>query len=99
MLIEAFGKNNVMSKTSIYWCYNEFLNGREEVEDEAGTGHPPIAQNKMMINTARCIVRKERRITVRELATQLDTFVGSAHSLLWDDLHMTRVCCRWIPVF
>ncbi len=38
MLIKTFGKNNVMLKTSICQCYNEFLNGREEVEDKVCVG-------------------------------------------------------------
>ncbi len=93
ILIKAFGKNNVMSKTSMYRCYNEFLKGREKVEYEARAGRPPTAQNKMMINTARCIIRKECRIIVCELATQSDISVGSAQSFLWDNLQTTRVCC------
>ncbi len=68
MVIEAYSENHVMSKTSIYPCY-EFLNGGEKVEDEACAGRPPTARNEMMINTAWCIVREECHITVRELTT------------------------------
>ncbi len=97
MLIEAFGKNNVMLKMSIYQCYNEFLNGREEMEDKVRMGRPPTARNEITINTARCIMCEEHRITVLELTTQLHISVGSAFTLLWNDLMMTHACCRWIP--
>ncbi len=69
MLIEAFGKNKVLLKMIVYWCYNKFLNGKEKVEDEAHMGWLPTVRNETMINMARCIVCKEHRITVCELAT------------------------------
>ncbi len=54
-------------------------------------GTLPTARNEMMINTARCIMREERRITVRELATLLDISIDNARSLLRDNLQTTRV--------
>ena len=50
-----------------------------------------------MIAKVRTVVRNSRRLTVREIADDCGIFVGSCDAILTDDLHMKRVCAKFVP--
>jgi len=50
-----------------------------------------------MIAKVRTIVRNKRRLTVREIADDCRISVGSCDAILTDDLHMKRVCAKFVP--
>jgi len=50
-----------------------------------------------MIAKVRTIVRNNRRLTVREIADVCRISVGSCDAILTDDLHMKRVCAKFVP--
>jgi len=43
------------------------------------------------------VVRENRRVTVKEVASLLDISVGSAHHIIHDELKFRKVCARWVP--
>jgi len=96
MLKTAYGQD-VMSNATFHRLCNVIKDGQESVADEPREGHPSTARNEILVNTASVIVREDRRIIVRELATRLNIAIGSTFVILNDDLEMRRVCCRWIP--
>ena len=40
---------------------------------------------------------EDRRITVRDIAEQLDVSRGTVHNILTRQLKMNKVCARWVP--
>jgi len=50
-----------------------------------------------MIANVRTIVRNNRRLTVREIADDCGISMGSCDAILTDDLHMKRVCAKFVP--
>jgi len=50
-----------------------------------------------MIAKVRTVVRSNRRLTVREIADDCGISVGSCDAILTDDLHMKRVCAKFVP--
>jgi histone-lysine N-methyltransferase SETMAR len=40
---------------------------------------------------------EDRRITVRELANEIEVSIGSAHSILTEDLGMRRESAKFVP--
>ena len=50
-----------------------------------------------MIAKVRTVVRNNRRLTVREIAGDCGISVGSCDAILTDDLHMKRVCTKFVP--
>jgi len=50
-----------------------------------------------MIANARKIFRNKRRLTVREIAGDCGISVGSCDVILTDDLHLKRVCAKFVP--
>ena len=49
-----------------------------------------------MIAKVRTIIRNNRRLTVREIADDCGISVGSCDAILTDDLHMKRVCVKFV---
>jgi len=49
-----------------------------------------------MIAKVRRIVRNNRRLTVREIADDCGISVGSCDEILTDDIHMKRVCAKFV---
>jgi len=49
-----------------------------------------------MIDKVRTVFRNNRRLTVRETADDCGISVGSCDAILTDDLHMERVCAKFV---
>jgi len=54
-------------------------------------------QHRQTSAKVRTIVRNNRRLTVREIADDCGISVGSCDAILTDDLHMKRVCAKFVP--
>jgi hypothetical protein len=45
----------------------------------------------------RSLILEDRRLTAREIADEVGISIGSAHSILTEDLHMCRVVAKFVP--
>jgi hypothetical protein len=52
------------------------------------------AQNE---ERARDLIFQKRRTKVDEIAKQLNISIGSAYSVIYDNLYFHKVCARWVP--
>jgi len=50
-----------------------------------------------MIAKVRTFLRNNRRLTVQEIADDCGISMGSCDAILTDDLHMKRVCAKFVP--
>ena len=50
-----------------------------------------------MIAEVRTIIRNNRRLTVQEIVDDCGISVGLCDAILTDDLHMKRVCTKFVP--
>lgn len=96
LLTKVYGED-VMNQVTFYKWYKAFEEGRESIADEPREGRPSTSRTEVLQNTAAAIVREDRRMTIRELAACLDISIGSAFSIMHDDLAMRRVSSRWVP--
>ena len=74
-----------------------FSKGREDVNDEERVGWPSTSTTDENIDEVKKIVLVNRRITVREVAEDLNISIGSCHSIFTNDLGMTRVAAKFVP--
>ncbi|XP_023248651.1 putative uncharacterized protein FLJ37770 [Copidosoma floridanum] len=74
-----------------------FSEGREDVNDEERAGRPSTSTTDENIDEVKKIVLVNRRITVREVAEDLNISIGSCHSIFTNDLGMTRVAAKFVP--
>ncbi|UYV74964.1 hypothetical protein LAZ67_12001915 [Cordylochernes scorpioides] len=74
-----------------------FSEGRVDVKDEERAGCPSTSTTDEKINEVEKIILANRRITVREVAEDLNISIGSCHSIFINDLGMRRVAAKFVP--
>ncbi|KAG5342375.1 MOS1T transposase, partial [Acromyrmex heyeri] len=87
MLTVAYGEAT-LDRSNVYRWYKMFSEGREDVNDEERAGRPSTSTTDENIDEVKKIVLANRRITVREVAEDLNISIGSCHSIFTNDLGM-----------
>ncbi|UYV82794.1 hypothetical protein LAZ67_22000882 [Cordylochernes scorpioides] len=74
-----------------------YQEGREDVNDEERAGRPSTSTTDEKINEVEKMILANRRITVREVAEDLNISIGSCHSIFINDLGMRRFAAKFVP--
>ena len=79
-----------MNRTQVYDWTEKFKNGVTNVEDSPrpGPAYTAVAEN---------MIRENRRVTVKDVASRLYISVVSAHHIIHDELKFQNVCAKWVP--
>ncbi|UYV60214.1 hypothetical protein LAZ67_1000439 [Cordylochernes scorpioides] len=96
MLTVAYGEAT-LDRSNVYRWYKMFSEGREDVNDEERAGRPSTSTTDEKINEVEKMILANRRITVREVAEDLNISIGSRHSIFINDLGMRRVAAKFVP--
>jgi len=96
LLQQAYGKD-AMGRTQVFDWFRRFKEGRTSVESDPRLGRASTSRSEEMIAKVRTVIPNNRRLTVREIADDCGISVGSCDANLTDDLHMKRVCVRFVP--
>jgi len=87
-----------MKKTAVYKWVKRFSEGRESVTDEERSGRPATSKTEENIAKVRQIVRENRRLSVRVVAEQVNIDRETVRKVLTDDLAMSKVCAKMVPM-
>ncbi|UYV81262.1 hypothetical protein LAZ67_20000574 [Cordylochernes scorpioides] len=98
MLTVAYGEAT-LDRSNVYRWYKMFSEGREDVNDEELAGRPSTSTTDEKINEVEKMILANRRITVREVAEDLNISIGSCHSIFINDLGMRQVAAKFVPKF
>jgi histone-lysine N-methyltransferase SETMAR len=93
---QAFG-DDAMRISHIKQWFNRFKDGRTSMDSEPRPGRHPTSRNDNVIDQVRTLVMQDRRITVRELAIEVEVSTESVHSILAEDLSLKRVSSKFVP--
>ena len=96
LLQQAYG-DQALGKTQVYEWFHRFMEGMEDVEDNAKEGRPSEASGDNSDALVTQIVRNNPRLTVRKIGEMAGISKSSAHRILSDNLCMSRVCARSVP--
>ena len=96
-MLKAAYEGHTLSRTQVFEWHKRFRDGRDVVEDDEGRGRPNTSVNEKSTNAIAQVVRENPRLSVRKIAGAVDISVGSAHTILHEELGMSRVCARWVP--
>ncbi|UYV78706.1 hypothetical protein LAZ67_16002498 [Cordylochernes scorpioides] len=96
MLTVAYGEAT-LDRSNVYRWYKMFSEGREDVNDEERAGRPSTSTTDEKINEVEKMILANRRITVIEVAEDLNISIGSCHSIFINDLGMRRVAAKFVP--
>lgn len=89
MLEKCFG-NDTLSKTNVYVWHERFRSGRESVEDDERSGRPSTSKTDENIDKIKEMMAENRKLTIRELAEDLNIAYGSVHDILANDMGFRR---------
>ena len=92
---QEYGED-AMGRTQVFEWFRRFTEGRTSVESDPHSGRLSTSRNEEMIAKVRTIVR--RRLTVGEIADDCGISVDSCDAILTDDLHMKRVCAKFVQL-
>ncbi|XP_025197065.1 protein GVQW3-like [Melanaphis sacchari] len=92
-LTEVYGPHVMSRKSVSVWC-TKFNSGRESVEDEARNGRPISTSTAETIEAVEKLLRSDRRLKIREMATQLDLPKTTVHEIVHEKLNFRKVCSR-----
>ena len=73
------------------------VDGREHVEDDERPGRPSTSRTDENVKKVKEMVMNNRRITIREVADDIDISVGSCHEIFSDVLGMKCVPAKFVP--
>ena len=85
------------SRTMVFEWARRFKNRQLNIEDSPSSGRTISATDERTIRAVENLVIEDRRITIQAIAEILSISSGTAHSILHDHLHMTKVCSTWVP--
>ena len=77
MLEKCFGIDTLTRSNSFRW-HERFRSGRESVEDDERSGRPSTAKTDENINKIKGLMTVSRKLTIREIAEELNIAYGSA---------------------
>lgn len=76
---------------------NRFKYGRTSIDSGQRTGRLSTTWNSDANNKVRNLIMENRRLTVWEIANDIEISDGSAHVILTDNLGMRRVATKYVP--
>lgn len=96
MLEKCFG-NDSLKKTVVYQWHERFKSGRESIEDDERSGRPSTSKTDENIDKVKEMLVKNRKLTIREIAEDLNIAYGSVQDILVNDLGLRRVAAKLVP--
>ncbi|XP_054729127.1 protein GVQW3-like [Anastrepha obliqua] len=85
-----------MGITQIKEWLNQFKNGRTSTESEPRSGRPSTCRNEHVIAIVNAVVMRDHRVTIREIAEEVDISTFSTHSIVTEYLAMKTVAAKFV---
>jgi len=79
MLQQAYGEDCLSRRQCHVW-YQGFKSGRTSIEDDPKSGRPSTSMDDDHVEKVLAVIRKNRRLTVREVA---------------EEVGLCKVCATW----
>ena len=96
MLGKCFG-NDTLTRSNVFRWHERFRSGRESVEDDERSGRPSTAKTDENIKKIKGWMTVSRKLTIREIAEELNIAYRSAQDILINDLGLRRVAAKLVP--
>ncbi|XP_035215289.1 uncharacterized protein LOC118188881 [Stegodyphus dumicola] len=97
-IVEVYGDKAMSRQQVARWC-RSYQAGREHVENRNMEASGRRSSSRTDIKTARAeeIIQRDQRVTVREIASELDLSYGNVQRIVTDELRYSKVCACWVP--
>ena len=96
MLRNVYGDSS-MSRTRVFEWHKQFVEGREDVEDDLKSGRPCTSTTDTNIKKVWQLVCSDCRLTIRVIANKVGMDKEMVCTILIDTLGMRKVCAKIVP--
>ena len=90
MIQQSFGEQS-LSRTQVFQWHTRFKTGRTSVDDDERTGRPTSCTNSETVARIQGLIRQDRRLTIRDIAEEVEVGYGKCQRVLTEELGMRRV--------
>ena len=97
-MLKCFG-NDTLTRSNVFRCHERFRSGLESLEDNERSGRPSTAKTNGNSNKIKGWRIVSRKLTIREIAEELNIAYGSAQDILVNDLGLRRVAAKLAPKY
>jgi len=91
-LKQAYGEH-ALSRSQVFKWFKAFSEGRESIKGEPHSGRPSTSKTDNNVEIVEALVRSDRRLTVRMIASELNLNHTTVHQILTEELAMKN-CVR-----
>ncbi|CAK9815768.1 Protein GVQW3 [Anthophora plagiata] len=85
------------SRGQVFEWIKRFKKGREELKDDQRSGRLSTSTNEDMSAKVQEMLDKDERISITEIARNLNISYGSVYIILTDRLRLSKLSARWVP--
>ena len=96
MLQQAYGED-CLSRTQCHEWHQRFKSSRTSIDDSPKSGQPSMSLDDDHIEKVLAVIRKNRRLTVREVVEEVGICKSLCHLILTDKLKKRRVGAKFVP--
>ena len=89
-----------MSKTLVFRWHKKFQDGFTNFKDGSRPGQPKTVVTKLNANIAAAtgLIKRDTKLTVKNIAHNIGIPSGSAHKILTQQLKVRECCARYAPI-
>ena len=81
-----------MSKKLIFRWHKQFQDGFTHLKDGSRPGQPKTVVTNTKNASVAGLIKRDARLTVKNIAHSVDISLGSAHKILTQQLQLRKVC-------
>lgn len=95
-ILKVYGSAS-LSRAQVFLWHKKFKEGRESVEDEERAGRPVAVRTDENALRVRALIREDRRLTVRMLASEVGINRETVRQIITNDFGMRKLCAKMVP--
>ena len=96
LINKAYG-SAAMSHANVYRWYARLRGGREDVKDDARSGHTSIARTDENVESVHRLLTEDHRTTLQMIADHLNIGKETVRWIVTEDLGKRKTCARFVP--
>ncbi len=86
-----------VKRSTVHLWYKRFKEALCSIQDDPKSGRPATARDPDHTFCVREFVRADQRLSVPDLASMEELPIGTEHTILSEDLKMSRICAKFVP--
>ena len=95
-LVQAWG-SNAPSDHTVFHCFRQFQPNKFSVQVAPRSGRPSTSLTQQTIDVVRKIIEDNSHSTYQQIEAILGISSKAIDSIIYDYLHLRKVCARWVP--